>query len=308
MLYRLFGILLLTFSPVTLFAAEVMFEGYYKVELENKQIGYTILRYSFDPGSNTFEVNSFTRIKLGDKIIQESTKGKADDKLRPISFSYTGQTGDQMKMIDGTFKGETMTLKINEVKKLRTEVYKIPKGTFLSSFLTYILLQQKLELNDAFRYPAVAEEDGNSYWGKLWLQGREVKPGMEIFTILNKFKNEEFVSKMAFIKDSKTGKYVKAEWLSANSPSKNLSQKLMASPSQATEGQMIPNKTLLALFGGIPSGKINLVATPPEIETGTGPKNTIASPVPPSDSPKLEKISDTPPADLKPSAEKKSGK
>jgi hypothetical protein len=308
MLYRLFGILLLFFSPATLFASEVMFEGYYRVELENKPIGYTILRYSFDAGSNTFEVNSFTRIKLGDKIIQESILGKADDKLRPISFKYTGQTGDQLKMIDGTFKGETMTLKINEIKKLRTEVYKIPKGTFLSSFLTYLLLQQKLELNEAFKYPAVAEEDGNSYWGKAWLSGREAKPGgMEVFTIMNQFKNEEFISKLAVVKDPKTGKYVKGEVLSILSPAKNLGEKLMSSAAQATEGQMIPNKTLLALFGGIPTGKINMVATPPEIETGSGPKNTIATPVPVNAGPGLQKIHEAPPAGLKPEKEKKSG-
>lgn len=262
----LIGIVLLFFSPAAVFASEVMFEGYYRVELENKPIGYIILRYSYDGGSNTFEANSFTRIKLGDKIIQESVKAKCDDKFHPISYSYTGQTGDQVKMIDGAFKGETMTLKINDAKKLKTETYKIPKGTFLSSFLTYLLLQQKLELNQAFKYSAVAEEDGNSYWGKAWLQAREVKPGYEVYTVLNKFKNEEFISKLAVVKDPKNpAKNIKGEVLSTSSPTKNLTSKLMPSANQATEGQLIPNKTLMTVFGGIPSGKINMVSTPPEV-------------------------------------------
>ncbi|MGZ3721967.1 MAG: hypothetical protein ACXVA9_03490 [Bdellovibrionales bacterium] len=313
MAYRLFGILILFFSPVTLFASEVMFEGYYRVELENKPIGYTILRFSFDPGSNTFEATSFLRVKFGDKIVQESLKAKSDDKFHPISYNYTSQVGDALKMIDATFKGEVMTLKVNDAKKVRNETYKLVKGTFLSSFLPYLLLMQKLELNEAFKYSAIAEEEGNSYWGKAWLQAREVKPGMEVFTIMNKYKGEEFFSHMAIVKDPKNAtKNIKGEVLSTNSPTKNVSTKLMASASQATEGQMIPNKTLLALFGGIPTGKINMVATPPDIEVGTGPKQIIKTPVPASDS-MMEKITEAAPTAAPAEvhsvkADKKSGK
>ena len=193
MAYRLFGILILFFSPVTVFSNEVMFEGYYRVELENKPAGYTILRYSFDPDSKSFEATSFLRVKFGEKVVQESLKAKSDDKFHPISYNYTSQVGDAVKMIDATFKGEVMTLKINDAKKIRNETYKIPKGTFLASFLPYMLLAQKLELNENFKYSAIAEEEGNSYWGKAYLQAREVKPGMEVFTIMNKFHNEEFL-------------------------------------------------------------------------------------------------------------------
>lgn len=297
MTYRLFGILLLFFSPGTLFANEIMFEGYYRIELESKPIGYTILRFSFDPKANTFEADSFLRAKFGDKIVQESLKAKATDKFHPISYQYTSQVGDQMKMIDATFKGEVMTLKINDAKKIRNETYKVPKGTFLSTFLPYLLLQQKMELNEAFKYSAIAEEEGNSYWGKAWIQSKEVKPGYVLFTILNKYKNEEFLSKMAIVKDPKNAtKNVKGEVLATTSPTKNHSIKLMASASQATEGQLIPNKTLLAVFGGIPTGKVNLVATPPDTEAGSGPAQTIATPVPPEE-----------PVVVKP-AEKKPGK
>jgi hypothetical protein len=260
---RLFGILLLFFSPVSLFASEVMFEGYYKVELENKAIGYTILRYAFEPKTGNFEASSFLRVKFGDKIVQESLKATATDKFHPVSYQYTSQVGDEMKMIDATFKGEVMTLKISDGKKVRNETDKVPKGTFLSTFLPYLLLQQKLELNQAFKYSAVAEEDGGSYWGKAWLQSKEAKPGMEVFTILNKFKGEEFLSRMAIVKDpGNSAKNIKGEVLGTSSPTKNLSTKLMASPNLATEGQLIPNKTLLAVFGDIPTGKINIVAAP----------------------------------------------
>jgi hypothetical protein len=271
MFYRLFGILLLFFSPVSLFASEIMFEGYYRIELENKPIGYSILRYAFDPKTSQFEATSFMRVKFGDKIVQESLKAKATDKFHPVSYQYTSQVGDVLKLIDATFKGDVMTAKINDGKQLRTETSKMVKDTFLSTFLPYMLLQQKLAVNDNFKYSAVAEEDGGAYWGKAWLQAKEAKPGMEVYTILNKFKNEEFISKMAIIKDPKNpSKNVKGEVLSTSSPTKNLGSKLMGSANQATEGQLIPNKTLLSAFGDIPTGKINLVATPLNSEAGDG--------------------------------------
>jgi len=282
MLIRLFGILLLTFSPVTLFASEIMFEGYYKIELEGKQIGYAIQRYAFDPKSSTFESTEFHRIKLGNEVIQETVKGKSTDKFHPISYQYTGQVGDKLKMIDTTFKGEVMTSKITENGKMRTQTSKIPKKTFLASFLPYLLIMQDLKVNDSFKYSAVAEEDGNSYDGRAFLQAKEPKPGMDVFTILNKFKGDEFISKMAVMKDVKSGKNVKGEVLSTSAPAKNLSTKLMASANQATEGQLVNNKVLLTAFGDVPTGKVNIVATPANTEVGDNGGDTIKSPVPAS--------------------------
>ncbi len=304
---RLFGILLLCFSPVTLVhAGEIMFEGYYRVELENKPIGYTILRYEFDAASNSFEAKSFLRVKFGDKIVQESTKAKATNKFKPLAYQYTSQVGDEMKMIDVTFNGEVMTAKISDGKKVRTEVSKIPKGTFLSSFLPYLMLQKKLELNENFVYSAVAEEDAGSFNGKAWLQAKESKPGYDVFTVVNQFKNEKFISKMAIVKDAATGKNVKGEVIATSSPTKNLSTRLVASAALATEGQIVPNKTLLAVFGNVPTGKVNMVATPsgttggsslppepttpPDVAEPDSQKTMVPSAVPPSNPPSKPKI------------------
>ena len=42
--YRLFGVLLLSFSPALGMAAEVMFEGYYRILVGGKPVGYTVQR------------------------------------------------------------------------------------------------------------------------------------------------------------------------------------------------------------------------------------------------------------------------
>lgn len=261
MTYRLFGFLLLFFSPVAAMAGDIMFEGYYRIELDGKHVGYTIQRYEFEPKDKTFTSISFVRAKFGDKIVQESTKAKANDKFQPLSYQYTSLVGTEMKTIDGTFsKGDIMDLKIIDGKKVVTQKHKIPKGTFFSSFLTYLMLQKPLELNQAFQYSGIAEEDGASYNGKALIESKEAKPEYVVFRILNSFKGEKFASKVAVVADPKDPKKnIKAEVISTNSPDKSLSTELVAQASQATEGQMIPNKVLVDLFGTMPTGKANLL-------------------------------------------------
>jgi hypothetical protein len=260
MTYRLFGILILFFSPVAAFAAEIMFEGYYRIELDGKHIGYTVQRYEFEPKDKTFTAISFLRAKFGEKIVQESLKAKSNDKFQPVSYQYTSLFGNEMKTIDGGFKGEIMSLKIIDGKKVRDEKHKIPKGTFFSGFLTYLMLQKPLTINQAFQYSAIAEEDGASYDGKALIESKEAKPEYEVLRILNSFKGEKFISKVAVVKDAKdAAKNIKGEVLGTTSPSKNLSTELVAQASQATEGHMVPNKILIDLFGTMPTGKVNLL-------------------------------------------------
>jgi len=210
---RLFGFLLLFFSPGAAIASDIMFEGYYRIELEGKPIGYIIERFAFDPKAKIFEAISFQYINAGDKVIQESIKETANDKLHPLAFQYTSQVGEKIKMIDGSFKADIMTLKINDGKTLKTEVYKNPKGTFLSTLLPYKLLQEKLQVNNtALSYSAVAEEDGGSYNGKVLLKKKEAKAGFDLFSLQNKFKGEEFSATFAAVRDAQTpGKYIRAE-------------------------------------------------------------------------------------------------
>lgn len=261
MAYLLFGSLLLFFSPAVSFAGEIMFEGYYKIELSGTHIGYAIQRYEFEPKDKSFTNTSFMRLKAGGQVQQESLKAKTNDKFQPLSYQYTATAGDVIKTIDATFKGEIMTLKIIDGKKQRNETHKIPKGTFFSSFLTYLMLQKKLELNQAFQYSAIAEEEGASYNGKALIESKEPKGHYEAYRILNSYKGEKFVSMVGVVKDAKDpSKNVRGDVLGANSPVKNLSSTLVSPAALATEGHVVPNKILISLFGGMPTGQANLLS------------------------------------------------
>lgn len=237
-----------------------MFEGYYRIELSGKHIGYSIQRYEFDPKDKTFSTISFMRIKTGEELMQESLKAKANDKFQPVSYNYTLTQGKTLKTIDATFKGEVMTVKIIDGKQVHDQKHKLPKGTFLSSFLTYMMLQKKMKLDQAFQYSAVAEEDAASYNGKALIESKESKTSYEVLRILNSFKGEKFVAKVAVVKDPKEAdKYLRGEVLGTGSPTKNITTELVES-SRATENQIVPNKVLIDIFGNMPTGKINLLA------------------------------------------------
>jgi len=260
MAYRLFGVILLFFSPAWVFAAEIMFEGYYRINLSGKPIGYVIQRYEFEPKDKSFRSISFLRAKMGDKVIQESLKATANDKFHPLNYQYTSQTGEAIATIDGSFKGEVMTLKKSDGKKLINETHKIPKGTFFSSLLIYMLMQKPLTIGQVFEYSGVAEEEGASYTGRSMVESKEEKKDFVVFRILNSFKGEKFTSRLAVVPDPKDPKkYIKAEVLGTDSPEKQLSTELVATPALATEGHMLPNKALITLFGSMPTGKAHLL-------------------------------------------------
>jgi hypothetical protein len=252
----------IAFGPVGASAAEIMFEGYYRIELEGKPIGFTVQRYEYDAATKTFLSTYFLKVKIGETTSQESLRAKANDKFQPIGYQYTSQDGTNIKTIDATFNKEVATLVIDDGKGKKTMTSKSPKGTFLSNFLGYLMLQNGLDVGKKFKYSGVAEEDGNSYWGEAWIKENTKFLGLDAVKVLNKFKGENFI---AYITK-------KNEVLGTSSPAKNLSTTLKATAAEATEGQVVPNKVLTQLFGNVPVGRVNpisagVVSQPPKSMT-----------------------------------------
>jgi hypothetical protein len=263
----LFGLFCLTFSLGRAFAGEIIFEGYYRIELSGQHVGYAIQRFEYDAKSKTFEHTAFTRAKLGDKLVQDSLKAKADGKFQPVSYNYTSQANESLKALDATFKGNIMTLKTPQKggKEIRTETHKLTEGSFLASYLLFVMLQKKLTVNTAFKYSGIAEEEGGGYWGKALIETKEQKGKLTMFRVLNSYRGEEFIVKLAAVPDpdpAQKDKYIKGEAFYTESPTSGLTLRLVAAPTEATEGQMVPNKILTSLFGGMPTGKVNMVANP----------------------------------------------
>ena len=68
---------------------KVLFEGYFKLELNRKHIGYVVQRYEFIKKSQTYQSTYLITMKhFGTENI-ESLKAVASKEFKPLSYQYT---------------------------------------------------------------------------------------------------------------------------------------------------------------------------------------------------------------------------
>lgn len=247
---------------ITARAEYVQFEGYYRLELQKKPIGYVIQRYEIDEKAKKIRSTYFLKTGPLGGNIQESLKAEAkmsetregktsETGFEPISYQYTGKIGDTFKSIDATFRKERMEITRTETgKQPRKELYKIPAKTTLSTFAGHKLLLEGITVGKSTPYSAVAEEDGNSFNGSAKVVKEETFAGIPVYRIENKFRGESFISFVTH----------QGETVGTIVPQKDLVMVLVAKPEDATKGFEIPNKTIVLTFENIPAGKANALS------------------------------------------------
>ncbi|MCC6276842.1 MAG: hypothetical protein IT289_02875 [Oligoflexia bacterium] len=242
------GLILSLFSYTA--SGKVLFEGWFDVYLGAKKVGYSVQRYEF--GDGKFKAVTYLKTNAEGGNITESLKAFSAPDLKPISYSYTSKAGDAVKLVDATFKGESMTLKINDGKAEKKEAKKIKKGTFLSTFLLYLMMSQEngLSVGKNYAYYAIAEEDGTTQNGKALVSGKEKVKGKEALKVLNEFKGDRFFS---FV--TPTG-----EFLLTRNPTNNIEMRRADSQEAATKDFTVDKSSLKLLFGTLPGDQ----ATAPE--------------------------------------------
>jgi hypothetical protein len=232
--------------------AEVLFEGYAKILSNGSAIGYTISKYEFDAKSKKFISTYFLKTSGQGTEITESLKAFANADLAPISYAYTSIVGKETKTIDAKFTGLKMTAQVKAGGKTNTIRKDLPKGTFLSTFLVYLMLKSKdgLKTDSSYDYQAIAEEDAEVYKGQASVGKEDAYLGLKAFKVQNKFKDVRFIS---FVNE-------RGEVLGTSSDAQGVSTELVADPAQATTGFPLSAGILKSLFGEVPAGKTNLVS------------------------------------------------
>lgn len=286
----LIGIFALVLSRGTAFA-EVMFEGYSVIRTGSTPAGYAVQRYEFDPKKKQF--TSIYYIKMKDAqggYATESAKAVANDKFQPVSLQYTVKSGDMIKMIDAKFVKDKMTATVSDGKSRETLKADVKKGTFLSTFLTYLMLQNGYKTDKKFTYAAIAEEDAQTYTGEATIKGEEEFKGQKVYRVEYTFKGAGFTS---FITP-------KGEVLGSSSPLQQISTELVASAAEATKGFIVKSDELKTLFGTVPTGKINVLAArvsevmPAQATEPIPPAAPVAQPTQPKPLPAKAPVKDAP--------------
>jgi hypothetical protein len=232
--------------------AEVLFEGYSKVLSGGVHVGFIINRYEFNPKTKQFISTSFLKTNESAGGITESLQAFAAEDLQPISYSYTTLVGAQPKTIDAKFEKGKILASVRDGGKEEKIVKDLPKGTFLSTFLAYVMLKsrQGLKPDTKYEYQAIAEEDAAVVKGIAFVKTPEDFNGLKALKVLNEFKNSKFIS---FISE-------KGEVYSTRSPIQGISTELVPQPSMATTNFQLPTALLKKLFGEVPTGQKNDVS------------------------------------------------
>lgn len=246
--------------------ADVLFEGYYKITVQNQHVGYSVSRYEFNPKTKQF---TYTNLTYANNAA-ESVKSVSNENLQPISYQYNFLVDKTMKLVDASFKNNKMIAKVTEGKNTKTLVKDMPKGTFLSYFLAYVMLKSPtgIKVDTKYDYNGVAEEDAEISKGIAIVKNTEDFSGVKAYKILNNFKNSEFITYAS----------LKGDLLYVYDPKNEIKSELVKKPEEAI-AQFNFNKTAIKLlFLNIPEGKLNdLVRSVPEKTSITTPA-TLSTP------------------------------
>ena len=242
----------------------VLFEGYAKVILQGKHVGYIIQQYDFDQKKKHYVVRHFLHAEGSGLKIRESLVARSTAGFKPVSYQYTEQQGKNVKLIDIRFRKGKMLGKIQRGTKgnLSQEIIskKVPKGAFLASFLYYLMLTGKdgIKKGVKYDYSAIAEEDAAISKGSAYVSQEQAVSGIPTFKVLNQFKSGKYVSYITS----------KAETIMTRNPTQSVETLLVKSAEDATRGMPVNTNSLKAIFGKFPKGINNPVAKAAQGKSG----------------------------------------
>lgn len=284
-------LLLLLIMPLSSFAApsNVLFEGWFQIFVGKTPIGYMTQRYEFK--NKKFYATQFLKIQSGGVTTTESLKAQCKDDFTPISFSYSSKDGPKISVINGKVRDGIMTVnKVVNGQRKDKVTKRLRKGTFLASFLTYMLLSQKgllKNMDKKYDYYAIAEEEGVAYTGTAWVKKKESVQGKKAIKMLNMFKKE---------KKGKEDKFFvwltpQGQPLLLRSATQNLEVRFANSQSVATNGFEFEPNSIRSIFDGrLPlerKGKAKTPVAPKTVKTVT-PKKKETKATPPKKLPAKE--------------------
>ncbi len=237
-------LLIISFFNLSPVSAKVLQEGWFQILSGQQHVGYLVQRYEFLEKNKQFKFTSFMKTNALGGDVTESVTALSTDGFAPISYQYTTQVGKTVKLIDASFKGDNMTAKITTNSETQTTQSKIKKGTFLSYFLVYMILQNKegLKSGVSFQYEAIAEEDAKAFTGYADVTEMEEIDGHQSFKVLTRFKDIRSISNITPI----------GEVIQTRQPVSGIQLKA-ATQAEATRGFPSSTKSIRALFKTIPA-------------------------------------------------------
>ncbi len=229
--------------------AKVISENWYKVLSTNVHTGFIFMRTEFLESSKQFQITYLLSTNAAGGNVSESLKTISSEGLKPISYQYTSLTAGKAKTIDAVVKKDLKTnkdklfLNITEEGKSFVKEEVLEEGSMFSSSIGLRLLTEGIKLDKNYSYKGIAEEDGTTNKGLVYIKSLETFKGKKAYKVTNDFKSVRFISFLS--QDGIT--------LATKSPELGIDTEIANTQEEATKGLVLPIKTMESLFGKYPS-------------------------------------------------------
>lgn len=229
--------------------AEILFEGFYRIERKGKHVGYVIERLSQDPKTKTKTKTSYLRIKQGDKEVYESLTATAKvGSGEPIKSVYlTSNTGPTLRTTAEFRNGVPFyTTEVNSADNPK-HFKKGTKSSMLSAMLYYMTDFTKMTPQTDYAYKTYDEQNGSTDGAHLFLIEQQKISGMPVYQFVNHSDGqpvENFVSPSG-------------EPMATRSMIENSVAYWVADRAEATGLMEYPTQQIAKIFGDLPEGKKN---------------------------------------------------
>lgn len=237
-----------------------LFEGRYKITVTAKKpgssieapqtehVGFLFNRYSYDNKAKQFQLLQVSRLVGANGLENtEVINATTDEDFRPITYEYTNSVGRDTKMLSSIVAGNKMRIVTRFRGTMTTDTIELPQRIFLSEFLIFVMMRNKLGLKEysAQSYDAIAAQDGRVYHGETSVgKAVDFAKGVKAIPVTTQFRSAKY---LAYVTD--TGKILKVEQ-SGLDGTKGLQIELVETDLDAVGSLNVPNDVLIRLFGG----------------------------------------------------------
>jgi hypothetical protein len=241
-------LLLLTFAPI-LSSAEVLFEGFYRIERNKQHVGYLIQRLSTDIKSGNKVMTTYVRRLDSGSELFSAFRTEVDGKtFAPVSSRWNSTDTGVPARVESTFtKGFGRVSFHFFSSKKPTRVDPKVKAPMMSSFLFNTVDISALKPEQKYSYSAFSEQRGFTVPGKIRLEEIRTVGENKFFVVVNDYLGEpiyNFVDQNGFVLGARafTGDFT-VWWV----PTRE----------EAVGHFKFPTAEFTTLFGDLPSGKKN---------------------------------------------------
>ncbi len=161
----------------------LLFQSYYKIFVENKEVGFFVFKFNQNPDTLNFIYTSYLYTNIDGNSLTETLKTKSDHLYEPLEYTYTKKNKNELRR----YKAKVVSIKNKEFfefnllkknlitgkKRTKTKKTKKKKGVFFSSVLPYIAFSQTHSgLPIKMHFSALSEETTFVKKGHLYLENK----------------------------------------------------------------------------------------------------------------------------------------